>query len=251
MLTRLWGPRGRWFLAFLGLGEDPIWVRFGHPLPHHVMQLRMHFHSSRSCQSRAKGTNSPWSRSATYCGDGSHGTELVFRGYPLGQSFFFRLKRISEALLDNSFGLYLLIPLTLSSGFCTRDIITIYRRQYEKRRHFRNALHSIKTWPLLRSLMVNLGIWNNGILEIKLWLSMTFDPCCPGLRIQLTAPAWSFYTRPLQGKVARINVSWKEQKRILGWVLSGKFFFLEIFCSFRKTILIPMGEEVYKARHAY
>ena len=38
-----------------------------------------------------------------YCGDGSHGTELVFRGYPLGQSFFFRLKRISEALLDNSF----------------------------------------------------------------------------------------------------------------------------------------------------
>ena len=80
MLTRLWGPRGRWFLAFLGLGEDPIWVRFGHPLPHHVMQLRMHFHSSRSCQSRAKGTNSPWSRSATYCGDGSHGTGYVFRG---------------------------------------------------------------------------------------------------------------------------------------------------------------------------
>ena len=113
------------------------------------------------------------------------------------------------------------------------------------RRHFRNALHSIKTWPLLRSFMVNLGIWNNGILEIKLWLSMTFDPCYPGLRIQLTAPAWSFYTRPLQGKVARINVSWKEQKRILGWVLSGKFF--RNFCSFRKTIMIPMGEEVYRA----
>ena len=175
--------------------------------------------------------------------------DMYFVGTPLGKVFFFRLKRISEALLDNSFGLYLLIPLTLSSGFCTRDIITIYRRQYEKRRHFRNALHSIKTWPLLRSLMVNLGIWNNGILEIKLWLSMTFDPCCPGLRIQSTAPAWSFYTRPLQGKVARINVSWKEQKRILGWVLSGKFF--RNFCSFRKTIMIPMGEEVYKARHAY
>ena len=34
-----------------------------------------------------------------YCGDGSHGTGYVFRGYPLGQSFFFRLKRISEALI--------------------------------------------------------------------------------------------------------------------------------------------------------
>ena len=69
---------------------------------------------------------------------------LYFVGTRWGKVFF-RLKRISEALLDNSFGLYLLIPLTLSSGFCTRDIITIYRRQYEKRRHFRNALHSIKT----------------------------------------------------------------------------------------------------------
>ena len=70
--------------------------------------------------------------------------DLYFVGTRWGKVFF-RLKRISEALLDNSFGLYLLIPLTLSSGFCTRDIITIYRRQYEKRRHFRNALHSIKT----------------------------------------------------------------------------------------------------------
>ena len=43
--------------------------------------------------------------------------DMYFVGTPLGQSFFFRLKRISEALLDNSFGLYLLIPLTLSSGF--------------------------------------------------------------------------------------------------------------------------------------
>ena len=42
-------------------------------------------------------------REKSYCGDGSHGTGYVFRGYPLGQSFFFRLKRISEALLDNSF----------------------------------------------------------------------------------------------------------------------------------------------------
>ena len=67
-------------MAFLGLGEDPIWVRFGHPLPHHVMYLRMHFHRPKSCQSRAKGTNSPGSRSATYCGDGSHGTGYVFRG---------------------------------------------------------------------------------------------------------------------------------------------------------------------------
>ena len=56
-------------------------------------------------------------RLKAYCGDGSHGTGYVFRGYPLGAKFFFRLKRISEALLDNSFGLYLLIPLTLSSGF--------------------------------------------------------------------------------------------------------------------------------------
>ena len=71
--------------------------------------------------------------------------DLYFVGTRWGKVFFFRLKRISEALLDNSFGLYLLIPLTLFSVFCTRDIITIYSKQYEKRRHFRNALHSIKT----------------------------------------------------------------------------------------------------------
>ena len=41
---------------------------------------------------------------------------LYFVGTRWGKVFF-RLKRISEALLDNSFGLYLLIPLTLSSGF--------------------------------------------------------------------------------------------------------------------------------------
>ena len=67
-----------------------------------------------------------------YCGDGSHGTGYVFRGYPLGQSFFFRLKRISEALLDNSFGLYLLIPLTLFSGFLhTRYYNYLHSRQYK------------------------------------------------------------------------------------------------------------------------
>ena len=43
--------------------------------------------------------------------------DMYFVGTPWGKVFFFRLKRISEALLDNSFGLYLLIPLTLSSGF--------------------------------------------------------------------------------------------------------------------------------------
>ena len=125
--------------------------------------------------------------------------------------------------------------------FFTRDIITIYRRQYEKRRHFRNALHSIKTWPLLRSFMVNLGIWNNGILEIKLWLSMTFDPCCPGLRIQLTAPAWSFYPRPLQGKVARINVSWKDRNAF--WVEFWVGSFLEIFALSEKLLWSRWGRK--------
>ena len=43
--------------------------------------------------------------------------DMYFVGTPWGKVFFFRLKRISEALLDNSFGLYLLIPLTLFSGF--------------------------------------------------------------------------------------------------------------------------------------
>ena len=48
--------------------------------------------------------------------------DMYFVGTPWGKVFF-RLKRISEALLDNSFGLYLLIPLTLFSGFFAHEIL--------------------------------------------------------------------------------------------------------------------------------
>ena len=50
-----------------------------------------------------------------------------------------------------------------------------------------------------------------------------------------------FYIRPLQGKVVRINVSWKEQKRILDWALSGKF--LEIFALSEKLLWSRWGRK--------
>ena len=52
-----------------------------------ILNLHNAINNAKYAESGSLQDDSLTSSTESYCGDGSHGTGYVFRGYPLGQSF--------------------------------------------------------------------------------------------------------------------------------------------------------------------